>query len=378
MRRSRGKVATFRSIGIAERTTCNSSNSNGWGFSIASQRKLAKGETRRAVPPWSIPREIWLVMLRPRDTDIQETNRPIVTEADLNNRLLQTTSSKELLTIREKYERNKLPTVKHQIRADDIFHRCRSPVVSATRPVHTLMKRFKALISGLLGHMKGRGVAPDTWQRSAPVPLDKGTTKPGPARFRLVHLLCPFGKAFYGDLWRNRPNPCPREVNTYAHSKGRRREAAILIQHMVRWRLTREDVLAQIGPTMTGFDASNAFMSVLHTTLEASFEDEMDRSLMKQRYKVNHASKLCAHVVFHRETLPALLFSTTFTVNKLRNGKDTARRRTLTRNICMRSAFLQVTSTMHHPPFLPTTSRNELSRIPLRKLITKMGETSTM
>ena len=28
----------------------------------------------------------------------------------------------------------------------------------------------------------------------------QGTTKLGPARFRLVHLLCPFGKAFYGDL----------------------------------------------------------------------------------------------------------------------------------------------------------------------------------
>ena len=62
---------------------------------------------------------------------------------------------------------------------------------------------------------------------------------PGPARFGLVHLLCPFGKAFYGDVWKNRPNPCPRKVNMYAKSKGRRREAVILIQHMVRWRLTR-------------------------------------------------------------------------------------------------------------------------------------------
>ena len=128
------------------------------------------------------------------------------------------------------------------------------------------MKRLKALIGELLGHIKGRGIAPDTWQRSAPVPLDKGTTKPGPARFRLVHLLCPFGKAFYGDLWRNRPNPCPRKVNN-AYSKGQRREAAILIQHMVRY----------------------AFMSVHHTALdklvEASFDDEMDRALMKQRYR---------------------------------------------------------------------------------------------
>ena len=178
--------------------------------------------------------------------------------------------------------------MKYQMRTGDIFHRCRSPggIGYQTRPPP--MKWFKALISGLLGHITGRGIAPDTWQRFALVPLDKGTTKPGPARFRLVQL-CPFGKAFYGDLWRNRPKPCPRKVNTYAHSKGRRREAAILIQQMVSWRLTRRDALAQIGTTMTGFDASNAFMSVHHTTLdklvEASFEDEMDRSLMKQRYR---------------------------------------------------------------------------------------------
>ena len=51
-----------------------------------------------------------------------------------------------------------------------------------------------------------RGVAPATKQRSSAVPLDKGTTMPGPARFRLVHLLCPFGGALYADLWRHRPH----------------------------------------------------------------------------------------------------------------------------------------------------------------------------
>ena len=49
---------------------------------------------------------------------------------------------------------------------------------------------------------------------------------------------------------------------------------------------------------MTGFDASNAFMSVHHTTLdklvEASFDDEMDRALMKQRYRGAQIS-LCAN-----------------------------------------------------------------------------------
>ena len=74
-------------------------------------KELAKGKARRAVPPWSIPREIWLMMLRPRDPDILETNMPTVTEANLNNRLLQTTSSQELLAImrgiREKQAANR-------------------------------------------------------------------------------------------------------------------------------------------------------------------------------------------------------------------------------------------------------------------------------
>ena len=168
MRRSRGKVAKFRSIGIAERTTCN----------------LQKEKARRAVPPWSILREIWLMMLRPRDPDILETNMPTATETDLNNRLLQTTCSKLLAIMREKREKqaaNREAPNKSRRHLPSVPKPC--GIGYQTRP--PLMKRFKALISGLLGYIKGGGIAPNTWQRSAPVPLDKGTTKPGPARFRL-------------------------------------------------------------------------------------------------------------------------------------------------------------------------------------------------
>ena len=253
MRRSRGKVASSYSN---EKTS----------------ESLHKRTCKRKSPPCPIPREIRLTMLRPRDPDILETNMPTATETDLNNRLLQTTSSTELLAImreiREKQAANSEAPNESRRHLPSVPKPC--GICYQTRP--PLMKRFNALISGVLGFVKGGGIAPDTWQRSAPVPLDKGTTKPGPARFRLVHLLCPFGKAFCGDLWRNRPNPRPRKVNTYAHSKGRRREAAILIQHMVRWRLTRGDVLAQIGTTMTGFDASNAFMSVHRSALDKLVE----------------------------------------------------------------------------------------------------------
>ena len=62
-------------------------------------KELSGANARRAVPSWSIPREIWLMLLRPRDPDARETITPAATEAELNNRLLQTTSSKEMLAI---------------------------------------------------------------------------------------------------------------------------------------------------------------------------------------------------------------------------------------------------------------------------------------
>ena len=108
----------------------------------------------------------------------------------------------------------------------------------------------------------------------------------------------PAVSGWQGFLWRLVEKPSEPLSTQSQHAHSRRREAAILIQHMVRWRLTRGDVLAPIGTTMTGFDASNAFMSVHHTTLdklvEASFEDEMDRALMKQRYSGAQIS-VCAN-----------------------------------------------------------------------------------
>ena len=64
-------------------------------------------------------------------------------------------------------------------------------------------------------------------------------------------------------------------------------------------------------------------------------------------------------------------------MNKLRNGKDTARRQTLTRDICMRSAFFtgdiyDASSTIFADDITKRTVTNT------QEVITKMGETSTM
>ena len=170
------------------------------------------------------------MLLRPRDPDTRETITPAATEAVLNNRLLQTTSSKEMLAIMRETRERQVANSEEQkdepttpsIDIEALWHRL------------SLMKRFKALIGGLLGYIEELGIAPATWQRSSLVPLDKGTTKLGPARFRLVHLLCPFGKAFIGDLWRHLcTQQRPEERGSHSHpthgkvetDKGRRARA---------------------------------------------------------------------------------------------------------------------------------------------------------
>ena len=73
------------------------------------------------------------MMLRPRDPDILETNVPTATETDLNNRLLQTTSSKELLAIMRGTREKQAANSEAPNESRRYFHRCRSPVVSAPR-----------------------------------------------------------------------------------------------------------------------------------------------------------------------------------------------------------------------------------------------------
>ena len=43
-------------------------------------KELSRGNARRAVPSWSIPREIWLMLLHPRDPDTRDTITPAVSD----------------------------------------------------------------------------------------------------------------------------------------------------------------------------------------------------------------------------------------------------------------------------------------------------------
>ena len=85
---------------------------------------------------------------------------PTATETDLNNRLLQTTSSKELLAImreiREKQAANSEAPNKSRRHLPSVPKPC--GIGYQTRP--PLMKRFKDLISGSPGNIKRRRDCP--------------------------------------------------------------------------------------------------------------------------------------------------------------------------------------------------------------------------
>ena len=145
------------------------------------------------------------VILTPR-----ETITPAATEAELNNRLLQTTSSKEMLAIMGEIRERQVANSEEQKTSRRHLPSTSKPcgIGYQTRPL--LTKQFKAMISGLLGYIKELGIAPATWQRSSPVPLDKGTTKLGPARSPLAKLFM----EIYGDIAHTRAHEKSTPMHT--------------------------------------------------------------------------------------------------------------------------------------------------------------------
>ena len=99
---------------------------------------------------------------------------------------------------------------------------------------------------------------PCIWNVSQAAQLQKHNNKIACKAIRLVHCLCPFGKQFFGHLWRRRVPD--KKFPSYAHGgiKGRRREAAIAIHEIVTWKLKHG-----------GFWFSSHFFDLAHAFLVA-------------------------------------------------------------------------------------------------------------
>ena len=110
------------------------------------------------------------------------------------------------------------------------------------------------------------------WHRSRGTFFDKPGAKPGAAGKRLVHLLDPLGKAWFMAKLRFGP-----EMNFPSSWHGflprRRREGAVLVQHICSWKLTK----LNITHANVMFDQRSAFGSMDWATLDKPLEQMLHK-----------------------------------------------------------------------------------------------------
>ena len=191
-----------------------------------------RAKKRRGFPPWSLPAEIWTMILWPSLRQDKPTGLGAVMP--------------ELSCARAE--------------------RCITDVLSQMRRVH---------------------LAPMRWHISKAWDIPKHDHKSGPAGRRIVHGFCPFGKAWSSCAAGRAPH---RWLAPYAHGyeKHRRREDAIAVHLIASYRLRQSDV----SHSNDGNDATNAFSCCLSAALIEHASDmylEEDQCFFEQRIKHNAA-----------------------------------------------------------------------------------------
>lgn len=114
---------------------------------------------------------------------------------------------------------------------------------------------FQGFMRKFLLRVRSIGWTPLAWHRSLAVALDKRGEKTGPRGMRLIHLFDAGGVAWFRALAARAPAVVPRPWS-HGAVRGRSREAAILSQLSVSWRL-RQMGVSQVKLL---FDATNAFL----------------------------------------------------------------------------------------------------------------------
>ena len=194
---------------------------------VASQVWYAK--TRKAVPCWTIPNEIWRMLLYPNSNTAQPR-----------------------------------PGLGHK------HFPLRTP-------------KLQQALQQLFVHMRCSESAPLEWHCSQGTQLDKRNGKPSCQGIRVVNVLDPMGKHFYRMLWRRGKSQAARDYAS-GYVRHRSREEAILQQCCLGHRLRK----AGVGHATLYKDVANAFYSPLHHQLDMAIEKTMqwpDQALLKQQHK---------------------------------------------------------------------------------------------
>lgn len=180
---------------------------------------LMRAARRRVPPPWGLPTELWMMLLRPN----RNRRVPAAGVGYVQGRL-------------------STPT----------FYAC-----------------LKAVFAQILRWTE----APLCWQRSMIATL-------GLAKVRYIHLLDPMGTIWYRTLYLAGGRFQPHYAD-HGFVARRRREAAILIQQCVSWRLRRQ---GRSSFKML-FDMTNAFASTPREQHERIFAGRAAAPLYRQRYE---------------------------------------------------------------------------------------------
>jgi hypothetical protein len=125
-------------------------------------------------------------------------------------------------------------------------------------------------------------ITPYLWHVSWGIPIDKHNAKEKCAAFRLVHLLDPMAKDWLGINWAR--CRCRFAANSYGFIVCRRREQAVLLMRLLRWRLHRLNLCS----ISAFWDMSNAFPSMAWGRLDAAVDEcasLVDGWFQKTRYR---------------------------------------------------------------------------------------------
>ena len=116
----------------------------------------------------------------------------------------------------------------------------------------------------LLGQVRRAGTTPLSAHRSAPALLRKKWNVRGVKGLRMIHVLCPFWRAWHKQLKdRTLISSIPYPDNNHGFVPGRRRESALLIQMVLAARLRKRGM----SFVTTLHDGTNAFASTRHEVL---------------------------------------------------------------------------------------------------------------
>jgi len=111
---------------------------------------------------------------------------------------------------------------------------------------------------------------PIHWMVAEAAGIPKSSGKRGAVGPRLINLLDPMGKAFFMTIWSWR-EPGRDWSFSYGFKNSRRREAAMMVMLIMRWRLRQE----KINHAMISYDMANAFPSIKQAALMTRIREQL-------------------------------------------------------------------------------------------------------